>query len=318
MRQNQFNKPSDGKHDSGLRRFLAGFQADRDCSLFLIVGIFYGIATGIYSTIFNNYLSDVYHLSADSRGIVEFPRELPGAFIMVVLAFLAFLGNVRIAVIGTLAAAAGMIGMGLFSPTFAVMLIWLMVFSLGIHMVLPVTPAIGMDLSKTEDFGSRLARYSAYNLSGTILAYAFVWLGFRYLGLTYETAFVIAAVFYVMTAVSAGLLKPGKPEKRKVKFIFRKRYTLYYILCIVNGARKQIFMTFAPWVLIQVFGLDAPVFAILGVIVAAVSIMTGRSSAGRSTCAASGLFCPRKQVVLLLSVSVMPLRRTFSGQASPS
>ncbi|HEX2944756.1 MAG TPA: MFS transporter [Clostridia bacterium] len=250
------------------------FKDDRDFKLFLVVGMLSGIASGINSTVFNNFLNDVYHLSADARGVVEFPRELPGVFIMVVLGLLAFLGDGRIAMIGLSAASLGMLGLGVFSPTFASMLVWMMMFSLGTHMVMPITPVIGMDLSKQENYGARLGRYSAYNLFATIGGYAIVWLGFKFLGLTYQIAFVVAAVFYVLAALSMGLMKIKKPEHKKVKFVFRKKYTLYYILCIVNGARKQIFLTFAPWVLIQVFHVGPPVFAILGVIVSVVSIMT--------------------------------------------
>lgn len=250
------------------------FRDDRDFKLFLVVGMLSGVASGINSTVFNNFLNDVYHLSADARGIVEFPRELPGVFIMVVLGLLAFLGDIRIAMIGLSAAALGMFGLGVFSPTFASMLVWMMMFSLGTHMVMPITPVIGMDLSKKENYGARLGRYSAYNLFATIGGYAIVWLGFKFLGLTYQVAFIVAAAFYVLAALSMGLMKINKPEYKKVKFVFRKKYTLYYILCIVNGARKQIFLTFAPWVLIQIFHVGPPVFAVLGVVVSIVSIMT--------------------------------------------
>lgn len=250
------------------------FRDDRDFKLFLVVGMLSGVASGINSTVFNNFLNDVYHLSADARGIVEFPRELPGVFIMVVLGLLAFLGDIRIAVLGLSAAALGMLGLGVFSPTFASMLVWMMMFSLGTHMVMPITPVIGMDLSKKENYGARLGRYSAYNLFATIGGYAIVWLGFKFLGLTYQLAFIIAAAFYVLAAFSMGFMKINKPEYKKVKFVFRKKYTLYYVLCIVNGARKQIFLTFAPWVLIQIFHVGPPVFAVLGVVVSVVSIMT--------------------------------------------
>ena len=253
---------------------LNDFKNDRDFTLFLLVGVFSGIAMGINSTVFNNFLSDVYNLTAEARGIVEIPRELPGVFIMVILAFLAFLGNIRMTMVGLVAAALGMFGLGFFSPTFSFMLVWMMMFSLGTHITMPIAPVIGMELSKKENFGARLGRYSAYNLSGTIIGYGIVGLGFKYLGLTYQAAFVIASAFYVIAAFSMGFMKSDKPEKRKIRFVFKKKYTLYYILCVVNGARKQIFMTFAPWVLIQVFHLDPPVFAILGIIVAVVSIMT--------------------------------------------
>lgn len=275
-RSNDVNQMIKGKI-SGLWN---NFNSDRDFTLFLVVGIFAGIASGINSTVFNNFLSDVYKLSAQARGIVEFPRELPGVFIVVVLGLLSFLGNIRMASLGMLAASLGMLGLGLFSPTFAIMLMWMMVLSLGTHIVMPITPVIGMNLSKKENYGARLGRYSAYSLSATIIGYAIVWFGFKFFGFTYQTAFVIAAIFYIFAAFSIRLINPGKSAVKKVRFVFRKKYTLYYILSIVNGARKQIFITFAPWVLIQMYHVDPPVFAILGVVISLVSILT-RTIVGR-------------------------------------
>lgn len=257
-----------------IARFLHGLKTDRDFTLFLIVGLLTGVAGGINSTVFNNFLNDVYKLSASSRGIVEFPRELPGACIMIVLALLSFLGDIRMAAVGMVAASLGMLGLGLFSPTFGMMLAWMMVLSLGTHIFMPLAPGIGMGLSEKEKYGARLGQFNAYNLSATIIGYVFVWFGFKYLGLTYHMAFIIAAVFYVLAAFILGMMTPKKPKAKKVRFIFRKKYTLYYILSVINGARKQIFLTFAPWVLIQVYHLGPPVFAVLGVIVSVVSIAT--------------------------------------------
>jgi len=253
---------------------LLGWKEDRDFSLFLLVGFLAGIAGGINATIFNNYLNDVYHLAADVRGLVELPRELPGLLIVLVLAMLSFLGDIRMAAVGMLAASLGMLGLGLFSPNFTIMLGWMMIFSLGTHIVMPLTATIGMSLSKQEAYGSRLGRYSAYSLTATIVGYGVVWTGFKFFHMTYSVAFIIAAVFYVMASFVLQSMHRKQAPIRRVKFAFRKRYTLFYCMSVVNGARKQIFLTFAPWVLIQIFHLDAPHFAILGVIIALVSIMT--------------------------------------------
>jgi len=250
------------------------FNTDRDFKLFLIVGLFTGIASGINSTVFNNFLSDTYKLTAAARGIVEFPRELPGVLIVVVLGILAFLGDVRIAIVGMILAALGMLGLGLFSPTFATMLLWMMLLSLGTHIFMPLSAGIGMNLSENRNYGARLGRYSAYNLIATIVGYAIVWFGFKYFKLTYQIAFVLASVFYIFAAVFLGLMKSKKPKKKKITIVFKKKYTLYYCLSVVNGARKQIFLTFAPWVLIQVYHVDPPTFAILGLIIAVLSIFT--------------------------------------------
>lgn len=268
------NTVDEKKYNGKLRNLWQNFKIDRDFSLFLIVGLFAGVSSGINSTVFNNFLSDVYNLSASARGIVEFPRELPGALIMIVLAMISFLGDIRMSIVGMLLSALGMLGLGIFSPTFTTMLVWMMVLSFGTHIFMPLSAGIGMTLSRRENFGARLGKYNAYNLIATIIGYAIVGLGFKYFGLTYKVVFIIAAIFYIFAAIFLGLMNPRKPEKKKVKFVFRKKYTLYYVLSIVNGARKQIFLTFAPWVLIQVYHVDAPTFAILGLVVSLLSIFT--------------------------------------------
>jgi MFS family permease len=286
-----------------LQRFASNFRTDKDFNLFLAAGLFGGIGTGINTSIFNNYLSDVYHLAESSRGSLELFREGPGLLIMVILALLNFLGDVRIAMLGMLAAGLGMLGLGLLSPIYAIMIIWMMVFSLGTHMIFPITPSIGMSLSKREAYGARLGRISGYSLIGTIIAFVFVFLGFNYLNLSYKVAFVIAACFYVVAAALLGFMKSGKPTVRKIRFLFRKKYTLYYVLCVVSGARNQIFLTFAPWVLIKVFGLQPQTFAILGMVVALVSIGT-RKIIGKAIDIKGERFVLTLEAILLFAICI--------------
>ncbi len=253
-------------------RLRTNFYIERDFNLFLLAGLFSGIGSGIYISIFNNYLSDIFKLSEDIRGFLEVPREAPGFFIMLILAALSFLGDVRIAMLGMAAAGLGMLGLGMLSPTFALMIIWMMMYSLGTHMAMPVTPSIGMSLSNQGSFGARLGTVSAFGLSGSIVAYLYIFLGFNFMHMTYQTAFLTGTVFYVFAAFAVGMMKKGGPEVRKVKFVFRKRYSLYYVLAVISGARNQIFLTFAPWVLIKVFDVKPQMFAILGMVVALISI----------------------------------------------
>lgn len=312
---NDNNHIVDEKKAKGkLGNLWVNFKTDRDFSLFLIVGLFAGVASGINSTVFNNFLSDVYNLSASARGIVEFPRELPGALIVIILAIISFLGDIRMSIVAMLLAALGMVGLGIFSPTFGSMLIWMMVLSLGTHIFMPLSAGIGMTLSKKENFGARLGRYNAYNLIATIMGYAIVGVGFKYFGLTYKVVFIIAAIAYVFAAIFLGLMNPRKPEVKKVKFIFRKKYTLYYILSVVNGARKQIFLTFAPWVLIQVYHVDPPTFAMLGLIVSLLSIFT-RTIVGNAIDVKGERFVLSLEAIVLI---IICLGYSFAADIAPA
>lgn len=295
-------------------KFWRNFNSDRDFTLFLIVGLFTGIASGINSTVFNNFLSDIYKLSASARGIVEFPRELPGTLIVIVLGILSFLGDIRMSIVGMCFASLGLLGLGLFSPSFATMLIWMMMLSLGTHIFMPLSAGIGMSLSHREKYGTRLGRYNAYNLVATIIGYSIVWVGFKYLGLTYKIAFILASIFYIIAAFILGLMKPKNTPTRKMKFVFRKKYTLYYILCTFNGARKQIFLTFAPWVLIQVYHLNPPTFAILGFIVATLSILT-RTAVGNAIDKKGERFVLSLEAIVLI---VICMGYSFAADLLPS
>jgi MFS family permease len=283
--------------------FLRVFRSDRDFNLFLVAGLFAGIGAGINASIFNNYLSDIFNLSEGLRGFLEVPREAPGLCIIVVLAALNFLGDVRIAMLGMAAAGLGMLGLGLLSPTFSVMIIWLMMYSLGTHILIPVTPAIGMSLSKMESYGARLGTASAFGLFGSIAAYVYIFLGFHFKHMDYQTAFITGAVSYILAAFAVGLMKKGAPESRKVRFVFRRRYLLFYSLAVISGARNQIFMTFAPWVLIKVFDVKPQMFAILGMVVALVSIGT-RKLIGQLIDTRGERFVLTAEAILLFAICI--------------
>jgi len=212
-----------------------------------------------------------------------------------------------------IAASLGMLGLGLFSPTFAGMLIWMMVLNLGTHIFMPISASIGMDLSENGNYGVRLGRFSAFNLMATIIGYSIVWFGFKYFGLTYQIAFVIASFFYILAAYFLGLMNPKNHKTKKVKFVFRKKYSLYYCLSIVNGARKQIFLTFAPWVLIQVYHLEPPAFAILGLIVALLSIFT-RTIVGNAIDNKGERFVLSSEAIVLI---VICLGYSFASDVAP-
>ena len=58
-------------------------------------------------------------------------------------------------------------------------------------------------------------------------------------------------------------MKKDKPYAAKTKLKLRKEYKLFYWLNILYGTRKQIFLTFAPWVLVTIFNQKTQVIAIL-------------------------------------------------------
>ncbi|MCL2653911.1 MAG: MFS transporter, partial [Propionibacteriaceae bacterium] len=256
-------------------------QHDREFSLYLLVGFMLGLGSGIYNSIFPNWLNAVYGITETQRGLLELPREGAGLIVMFVVGLMSFLGDIRLSRVTMVLQFVGVFGMALLAPQYSIMMVWLFIYSLGSHVFMPLTSKIGMSLSDRAHFGMRLARYSAFGLVATIIGDGVVWGTMRLFHIGYKPLFVCAGVCFVGAAVAMGMMRADKPDHKRPKFVFRRQYSLYYAMCLVSGARQQIFLTFAPWVLVTVFAVDAPTFAVLGVVISLVQIGT-RTLVGRA------------------------------------
>ncbi|MEZ0536942.1 MFS transporter [Caldicellulosiruptoraceae bacterium PP1] len=232
---------------------------------FIIANALMGIAGGINDSSFNNFLDHTYKISAFMRGSLEFPREMPGFLLIFITGLLFFLGDLKISILATLLCSISMIGIGFFAPSYFFVVIWLVLYNTGTHLNMILTSSIGMNLSKDNSFGKILGKIGSISTAATIIGYLIIFLGFRFFGFTYSLSFLMASIFYFIAVI---FLFPidYKANAKGFKFVIKKEYWLYYVLSIFFGARKQIFITFAPWVLIKIFKQPVSNFAIAGII----------------------------------------------------
>ncbi|HPK53234.1 MAG TPA: MFS transporter [Smithellaceae bacterium] len=223
----------------------------------------FGFSQSIVEATFNNFLSETFVISDMQRGLLEFPRELPGFLVVFVSAVLFFLCSRRLAALANLLCAFGILFIGFYSPSFSVMLIWLFIFSIGQHLFLPTNQSIGMELARDGKTGKRLGQLSGIaNLSAIIGSLAIL-IGFKYCNLNFQLSYVAACLGFLTVAILIFLMKKNQPSAAKTKFYLKKEYGLFYWLNILYGTRKQIFLTFAPWVLVTVFKQKTHVVATL-------------------------------------------------------
>ena len=71
-------------------------------------------AGGVYDSVFNNFLSDTFHLSADGRGGLELPREFPGFMVVVMAGLLGALAVTRLGMVAAIGYSAGLAGLAIF------------------------------------------------------------------------------------------------------------------------------------------------------------------------------------------------------------
>jgi len=234
-----------------LYRKIAGLP--RDFILFILAIALIGFSQSAINSVFNNYLNEIFHISNNQRGMLELPREMPGFLVVFFSALFFFMSARRLAAFANFLAAAGVALIGLMSPSYSIMLVWLLLYSMGQHIYLPLNQSLGMDFAREGNTGRRLGQLTGAMNIAAIAGSFLVFVGFKYLHFNFTVSFVIASLGFLVASALLFLMKPGTSHPAKTKFTMRKEYRLFYWLNILYGTRKQIFLTFAPWVLIKIF-----------------------------------------------------------------
>lgn len=226
---------------------------DRNYFFFLLSTAFIGIGQSVDGSILTNYLKEGLGMMILQRSALEFPRELPGLLMVVIIGSLAFLGDIKTMLVGNIIAAVGMLSLGLIPPAYSWLVVAIFVYNMGTHIYMPLSNSIGMSFATAGELGKKLGQMNAINTFTLAVSSAILWLLFKFLHISYLTAFAIGAMAFLFAALALIFVKPVTAVKKSSGFVYRKEYGLYYWLSILYGARKQIFITFGPWVLVDVF-----------------------------------------------------------------
>ena len=268
-------------------RFLANvYRPDAKVARFLSVLLLSGVSFGLYRGIQDNYLADIIRITPFERGIVEFFRETPGLFVVIILALMYRFSDSRIFKIGFAVMTGGMAGLLLTSSSGLLMtkffvVVFTVFFSTGEHIIMPVRTTISMDLAKREKSGVSLGITNSIAQIGQIAGFIIVSVIFLILArigykrtdvFGYRIVFGMAFALMLASSLVVLALRETTLKSQRRRFYFARKFHKYYMLEVFYGARKQIFITFAPYVLILHYGADPSIMSLLYTICAAFGI----------------------------------------------
>lgn len=228
-------------------------MAPRELKLFAFASLAMGVGYSIFDSTFNNFLNERYALNGFQRSFIEFPRELPGFLVVFVSALLWFLCSRRLGALSLVFSFLGVLLIAFFAPTYGIMVFFLFIYSLGQHLFMPVSASIGMELAEPGKTGRRLGQLNAIRNLATIGGSFLVFVGFKFLGFNFQQAFVLVAIGLAAAALLLFAMQPEKNLRPRRFLTLHREYQLFYWLNVLAGSRKQLFITFAPWVIVTVF-----------------------------------------------------------------
>jgi len=245
----------------------------KEMKIYLLILALTAFGLGFSNDIISNYFKDAYQVTAFQRGLIEFPRELPGVLTVLVIFLLVSFNDIKIAILAQFLSLVGMFVLGMITPSFGMMLLFIFINSMGMHLFFPLQDSIGLALIKGKRTGLWMGRFKGLYTGFQMGAAIMVFVGFRYGFFSFETPrkwpFLLAGIFALLVLILLVYLHrqvhlPGSKHERN-RLVLRKEYRYYYILVIMHGVQKQIMMVYGPWVLIDLLSKKADTIAMLGI-----------------------------------------------------
>ena len=245
----------------------SAFKPESQYKAFIISLVTFGLAYGLYKAVLDNYLAEIVSMTQFDRGVSEFFRELPGFMLVFVLAVLYEFSAEKIFKAGALIMLAGMVMQSVIPANRVLVTAAVFVYSLGEHMQFGMRSTLALQYSREGRGGAALGiQNSAYQF-GTLAGYIVIALVFGLLaGRTglYRQVFILSSgIILVGFFISLKMTGESRHDHNVSRFYFRRKYYKFYMLEVFYGARKQIFFTFGPYLLVLFYGAGAMAISIL-------------------------------------------------------
>ena len=205
-----------------------------------------------WRTLFNNFSVEVAGLDGSHIGIIQSVREVPGLLTLLVIFALFVIREHRLSALSIVVLGLGVSVTGLF-PSFLGLLLTTLVMSIGFHYYETTNQSLSLqyfDQSKSPWVLGKMRSFaSAANIAVGILIYGLASV------LNYTQIYFIMGILIVVAGIWGFRQDPidGGAVPQLKKMVFRKKYWLFYFLTFMGGARRQIFIAFAVFLMVKKF-----------------------------------------------------------------
>jgi len=252
-----------------FRKELFNPGMKREVILIFIAIAFIGMSQGFSENIWTNFYNMI-GMQTSERTLLEPIREMPGLLMMFIIAAISFLTLGRMGALAMATRAAGLLLLAYlvdgFNPVFLTLMV---VVSLGDHIFMPLRNSIGITVAKVGSEGKVIGTMDAM---GTVLYMAAsLPILFFFSGKDisdYRILFYLAAGAALLAGIALFFMRTRRADEVRAKnrLVFKKKFWLYYLISFISGLRKQIFLVFAPWMLVKTFSQPLQTMTLLNIV----------------------------------------------------
>lgn len=215
------------------------------------------LAFSTWMALLNNFVIEAADFDGVGIGRLQTVREVPGFLAVGVIVVIMFMREQTLALVSLLTLGFAVMVTGLF-PTMGGLLATTMIGSIGFHYYATVSESLQLQWIDKEKAPQTLGWIVSAGSAASLVAYGLLVISWKTFGLSYNFVYMAGGGATVLIALICWVLYPKfeSPHAQHTKMILRKRYWLYYALQFMAGARRQIFVVFAAFMMVEKFGFE--------------------------------------------------------------
>lgn len=213
------------------------------------------IAFSTWQALLNNFVIEAAGFNGVDIGWLQSVREVPGFLAIGVIVVLMLMREQVLALVSLVVLGVA-VGITALFPSFGGLLFVTLLSSVGFHYYQTVNQSLQLQWIDRAKAPQTLGRIVSVGSAASLGAYLVLVLTWRSLHLSFELVYAVAGAITALIAAACFLLYPQfeSPSPQRKSFVLRRRYWLYYALQFMSGARRQIFVVFAAFMMVQRFG----------------------------------------------------------------
>lgn len=226
-------------------------------SLLFLMAFAMPVAFATWNALLNNFVIEVAGFTGVQIGWLHTVREIPGFLAIGVIALIMIVREQVLGVVSLLLLGAATAVTAWF-PSLGGILTITMLSSIGFHYYETVNQSLQLQWLPKDRAPIVLGRLLAVGSAASLVAYGLLVLTWKTFDLSYNLVYLVSGGFTALVALFALYAYPQfeAPNPQAKKLILKRRYGLYYALQFMAGARRQIFVVFAAFMMVEKFGLE--------------------------------------------------------------
>ena len=226
-------------------------------ALLVVMAVAMPIAFFTWSALLNNFVIEVAQFDGSDIGWLHSVREIPGFFAIAVIYILVFMREQTLALVSLMMLGAATAVTAWFPQMGGILMITLL-SSIGFHYYETINQSLQLQWISKKNAPKALGWLITVGSGATLIVYVIIIMGWAALDFDYNRVYLAAGCVTVALTLFFVLWFPQfeAPHVQRKELVLRKRYWLYYVLQFLAGARRQIFVVFAGFMMVQKFGFE--------------------------------------------------------------